>query len=438
MTALSPLVIKFGGAALADGGGVGKVCDVIEGAGERVIVVVSAHKGVTALLEECAKKAAGGSLDTDEVRVRHRGLLRELGLNPEFLDRHLFELRQILVGIRHKGVLLAGELDFVLSFGERLSARVVAAVLQGRGKEATPVDAYDLGLTTDSCYGKARPLPGVAASLRESLAGIPGVPVVTGFLAKDGGGNLTTLGRNGSDLTAALVAAAVGAQRLVFFKSVKGIMSADPRVVKGTHLLEELSLMEAAELAFHGADVLHPRALEPLLHSRQQGCEISVEVRDIGRPEVCGTRIGGVGRGTNVVGVTGCSRLEGLRVKSGAGGGLGALFALMHAHHVLPRVLSTSAEGVCVWAPEGAGLDGVGLELREQAQVLAPVASVAVVGGGAKAGAEAQRLLAQAGLDVSFAALGDDRASGVFLFEPGQGARAMAVVHRGLFAKVGV
>ncbi|MCB9914951.1 MAG: aspartate kinase [Planctomycetes bacterium] len=351
-------VLKFGGAALADGKAVRRVCELVAAEPTAPVVVVSAHDGVTEQLEACARAAAAGRLDTDALRIRHRGLLRELELDPELVNRHFYELRQVLVAVRHKRVLLAEELDFVLSFGERLSARVVAAALRRRGLAATPVDAYDLGLTTDSCYGRARPLPGVEASLRESLRGIPGVPVVTGFLAKDGRGNLTTLGRNGSDLTASLLAHAVGAERLVFYKSVAGILSGDPGEVEGARLLAELTLDEAAELAFHGAEVLHPRALEPL-----GTAELVVELRDVARPELAGTRLVGRGVRAAAVAVTGHRDLEGLCVPAGDGSALNALFALLHAHHVLPRVLSTSAHGVRVWAPRGTGLEAVGLEL---------------------------------------------------------------------------
>ncbi len=429
---LPPLVMKFGGAALADGEAVRHACRIILEADRPPIVVVSAHEGVTAQLEQCARLAAAGTLDTDALRIRHRGLLRDVGLDPELLDRHLFELRQVLVGVRHKGVLLAEELDFVLSFGERLSARVVAAALREMGTEATPVDAFDLGLTTDSCYGRAQPLPGVEASLRESLRGIPGIAVVTGFLAKDDRGNLTTMGRNGSDLTAALVAQAVVAERLVYFKDVAGIMSGDPRRVQGTRLLGELSLSEAAELAFHGAGVLHPRALEPL-----RGSSVTVEVRHIARPSEPGTKISGTGVREEVVGVTGFAELEGIEVVSGDGGGLNALFALLHARHIHPRALASSAVGLRVWAPRGAGLEAVRIELSERATALPLAASVVVVGGGSEVGRRAATALARAGLEPRLALLGDEAPSQLFLFEVGAGPAAMQALHEALLSSDG-
>ena len=424
---LPTTVMKFGGAGLSTGPAVRHVCEIIARAEPSPVVVVSAHEGVTAQLETCAREASRGRLDTDALRIRHRGLLAEFGLDPELLDRLFFELRQVLVGIRHKGVLLAEELDLVLSFGERLSARLVAAALRSLDHEATPVDAFDLGLTTDSCHGRARPLPGVEASLRESLRGIPGVPIVTGFLAKDDRGNLTTMGRNGSDLTASLLAKAAGVERVVFYKSVPGILSADPRVVPGARRIEELSLTEAAELALHGAEVLHPRALEPLLPG-----ETEVEVRHIDRPDEVGTCIRGVGVRSRPLAVTGCAQLEGLRVDSSEGGSLKALHALLHAHHVLPRVLSTSAQGVSVWAPRGTGLEAVGLELASRATALEPLASAAIVGGGQDVAQRALAALEREGVQSRFAVLGAERASQLVLVPPGQGAAAMRALHEAL------
>lgn len=426
---LPSTVMKFGGAALAKGADVRHVCEVIVDASSAPLVVVSAHEGVTAQLETCARRAAQGHLDTDALRIRHRGLLADLDLDPELLDRLFFELRRVLVGIRHRGMLLAEELDLVLSFGERFSARVVAAALRSVGAEATPVDAFDLGLTTDSCHGRARPLPGFEASLRESLRGVPGIAVVTGFLAKDGRGNLTTLGRNGSDLTASLLAVAAGAGRLVYFKNVPGILSADPRVVGEAWRVRELSLGQASELALHGAEVLHPRALEPLV-----GGSLEVEVRDIGRPDQVGTRVRGTGPSTGPVAVTGYPLLEGLRIQPGDGGSLQSLSALLHAHHVLPRVLSTSSQGVCVWAPGGGGLEAVAAELASRATPLEPAASAVLVGADPEVASEIFATLSAEGIRPDFAAFDARRASQLILVQPQRWADALRAMHGALLA----
>jgi len=282
-------VQKFGGAALADGAGVERACHLVAASRERrgtgPVVVVSAHSGVTDRLEELARAAAGGSYSLDRVRIRHRSLLAELGLASDLLDRYWRELASLLGGVQDRRRVEAAELDLVLSYGERLSARIVARVLARLGIPATPVDAWDLGLLTDSRHGSARPLEGIADSIRDALAQVPGVAVVTGFLAKDRRGNLTTLGRDGSDLTAALIAEALGACELQYWKTVPGILSADPEVIAGAHLLEAVTPLEAAELAFHGAQILHPAAVAPARRAR-----VPIRVADVRAPEAPGTR----------------------------------------------------------------------------------------------------------------------------------------------------
>ena len=279
--------MKFGGAALADGDSVRRACELVAARlEERPAVVVSAHHGVTQLLRAAAQDAAEGSLRGDSLRLKHKALLRQLDLEPELLDAHLRELASVLSLVHSRGALGDAELDYVLSFGERMSARVVAASLRRAGVPATPVDAFDLGLVSCSTHGRARPLPGYAQRVREALEGLTGVPVVTGFLARDERGALTTLGRNGSDLTAALLAEATAARELVFWKSVPGVMSADPRDVPDAFCLERLSFDDARRLALCGADVLHPEALAP---ARRSGA--TVRVLDVGAPDAPGTRL---------------------------------------------------------------------------------------------------------------------------------------------------
>ena len=279
--------MKFGGAALMDGPAVERACGIVRDlGGERPVIVVSAHQGVTSLLDAVAKAAATGEVDRDRVRIRHRSLLRELGLDSELLDRYFAELASILRGIAGRRSLPPEERDLVLSYGERMSARIVAHALKSMGVAATPVDAYDLGLLSDSNHGAARPLLESRERVRAALAEVPGIPVVTGFLAKDRHGNLTTLGRNGSDLSAALVAEAIGARVLELWKSVEGMMTADPALVPEARVVERMSFEDAVALASQGAEVLHPETLEPALRAG-----FAVRILDVRRPRGPGTAL---------------------------------------------------------------------------------------------------------------------------------------------------
>ncbi|MEQ1893364.1 MAG: aspartate kinase, partial [Planctomycetota bacterium] len=253
-------VMKFGGASLRDGPAIERSLSVVERAARsgRVLLVVSAQEGVTARLARAAEAAVAGDLAPwDALRVRHRSTLAQLGLASDLLDRHLFELRAILEELKSQARLDRRMKDYVLSFGERMSARVVAAVLRRFGQSAAPLDAYDLGLTTASREGEGALLAPPTAALRAQLESVPGIPVVTGFLANDPSGHLTTLGPNGSDLTAVWFGEAVGAEEVVLWKMVEGFMTADPDVVPEARRIPVLGRDEAVEFAAHGAEVLH-------------------------------------------------------------------------------------------------------------------------------------------------------------------------------------
>jgi aspartate kinase len=280
-------VMKFGGAALRDGNAVRQAARIVlQQGGNRPLVVVSAHEGVTALLERAFDEALLGRLEWDPIRIRHRTLLRQLELTGDFLDRYLFELRAILESIREGGVPERQVRDFVLSFGERMSARVFAAVLRRGGHSATPLDAYDLGLVTAGGLLSQPAHP--RSPVGESLRCVPGIPVVTGFLALDGSGNLTTLGPNGSDLSAVWFGEAAGADEIQLWKNVPGVMTADPKLVPYARRIPALGWAEAAELTAHGSEVVHPGALEL---ARRAG--LPLRVLDVERPTEEGTRIEG-------------------------------------------------------------------------------------------------------------------------------------------------
>jgi aspartate kinase len=309
-------VMKFGGAALRDGPAIECSARLVEHAGRsgRVLVVVSAQEGVTRALERAAEAAAadapwaqgarGAHPDApddpgtmrelspwDGLRVRHRTTLAQLGLPADLLDRHLFELRAILEALRAGGRSPNGApdrrmRDYVLSFGERMSARIFAAVLRAHGVSSAPLDAYDLGLTTVSREGEGALLLAPSPALRAQLEAVPGIPVVTGFLALDAQGHLTTLGPNGSDLTAVWFGEAVGADEVVLWKSVEGFMTADPDVVPEARCIPALGRHEAVEFAIQGADILHAGALEP---AERGG--IVVRVADVRAPDAAGSRI---------------------------------------------------------------------------------------------------------------------------------------------------
>jgi bifunctional aspartokinase / homoserine dehydrogenase 1 len=263
-------------------------------------VVVSAMSKVTDLLLETLRRAESGDqegvkADLRKLRGRHIETCREL-LPPDRQEAVLAGIESIISEFERiaGGVLLLGErpprsVDEAIAVGERLSALMIADYLESKGTPAAAVNAYDV-IVTDAVFGNATPLmEETERKCREKLLpllerGI--LPVVTGFNGATADGRPTTLGRGGSDFSASILASALDAAELWIWTDVDGIMSADPRLVPDCMILPEVTYREAAELAYNGAKVLHPRTLAPLMHK-----QIPVWSKNSFAPEKPGTKI---------------------------------------------------------------------------------------------------------------------------------------------------
>jgi aspartokinase/homoserine dehydrogenase 1 len=295
-------VHKFGGASLADSAAVRHAVAIIRRhRHEPTVVVVSAMAGTTDALLGVARQAGAGESRTvaslvDGLRSRHAEVARALlpaGRARADLLAYVgdvfAELEALAEGLRLLRELTPRTTDYLVSRGERLSARLVTAALEAEGTRASYVDALDL-VHTDGAFGQAAPdfartNRSVQRTLLPLLArGI--VPVVPGFIGAAPDGEVATLGRGGSDLTATLLARALGASRVSLWKDVPGLLTADPRVVPDARVIPQLHAREAAELAYYGARVLHPRALIPVA-----GRRIPVYVRPFGDPDASGTEV---------------------------------------------------------------------------------------------------------------------------------------------------
>lgn len=282
------LVHKFGGTSVGGAGRLAGVADILirqhdrsskdEGAAGTV-VVVSAMSGVTDQLIAGGWAAAEGrDRDFREIKA---GLLQRhleaaealLGSGPQrleisgMIEDRLHELERLYRSIAILGEFTPRVSDAVSSIGEMLSANLLAAALRERGVRAQAISAVDL-IVTDSHFGQARPLlDQTAQRLAERIPqlverGI--IPVITGYLGANEAGVTTTLGRGGSDYSAAILGAGLSAQEVWIWSDVNGILTADPNLVAEAYTLSELSYTEAAELAYYGADVLHPKTIRPL------------------------------------------------------------------------------------------------------------------------------------------------------------------------------
>ncbi len=275
------IVMKFGGSSVADGDKMRRVGTIVRRfskEGHQIVVVTSAMQGVTDSLSEMAKKASMGHKDSvrefmDALTARHRkaaeaAIMDEkvLAHTMELVLARAEELKNIILGIAHIGELTARSKDFVLGYGERLSTPILHGVIDDLGMKSRAFTGGEAGIVTDDRYGDAAPLMNVTTlQVRQTLGPVVEegtVPVVSGFIASTQDGVQTTLGRGGSDYTASIIAAAIKADEVWVWKDVDGLMTANPKFVKGAKTIDSISFAEAMELAHFGAEVVHPRALE--------------------------------------------------------------------------------------------------------------------------------------------------------------------------------
>jgi len=263
-------------------------------------VVVSALSGVTEELIQFMSQLR----KEDEIEAFIKGMEdKDIALLAESVDNDtikkeacakikdkLVRLERALYGFVYLEELTPRTKDIIQSLGERLSVVLVAATLQDMGVKAVPIDADDLGIITDGLYGGASAILDATAKnicprLRQ-MFDRGETPVVTGFFGRTVDGHVTIFGRNGSDYSAAVVANALNADALEIWKDVDGFMSVDPKIVKEAVPIDSLSYDEAAELSYFGAQVLHPRTVEP---ARMKN--ITIYVKNVFRPELRGTAI---------------------------------------------------------------------------------------------------------------------------------------------------
>jgi aspartate kinase len=296
------IVMKFGGTSIAHAPEIRQVGQITRRfAGRRPVIVVSAMAGVTDDLIRLAHQAVGGaprevSRRLDRLQERHREVVRRLKVGDGErgrLDRELQALFTELEGVCH-GVLLLRELsqrslDLISSFGERFCAHVVAAHLRQIGLKAQFVDARD-HIVTDESHGAA--IVDFDATQRNLRRGLQPairsgtIPVVTGFIGRTREGVTTTLGRSGSDYTASILGFCLRSREVWIWKEVDGVCTADPNIVPTARMVRRISYQEAAEMAHFGAEVIHPKTMQPV---RRGG--IPIRIKNTFRPDGPGTLI---------------------------------------------------------------------------------------------------------------------------------------------------
>ncbi len=294
------VVMKFGGTSVEDPAAIGRTAAIVAGRvaqGKSPIVVVSAMAKVTDQLLRAAAAASEGDRTgalaiSSRLRARHRDTASSLVNNAgdcaallTTIDEKFDALDEVLRGLSVIRELTPRISDLIVSYGERLSSRIVTAAFRERAIDAAHVDAREV-IVTDSEFQKAAPLDDLIEKRAQEkllpLTRVGQVPVMGGFIASNEAGLTTTLGRGGSDYTGALVGGAVDAEAIEIWTDVDGILTADPRVCPEALRVKVISFEEAAELAYFGAKVLHPATILPavkknipvyVLNSRNAACE---------------------------------------------------------------------------------------------------------------------------------------------------------------------
>lgn len=290
--------MKFGGSSVKDAGRIRTVLEIVrQNPGSHI--VCSAMKGVTDQLIGLARCAETGderfARDLDDLRTRHFETYKELlGVQPgpnnaAPLFKMFDELKELL-----QGVLLIHEcsprsMDLVMSFGERMSNWIIAEFFKASGIPSVYIDARQ-AVRTDDSHGAAvldekATYPAIRDLFRREVVK-KNVAVITGFIASTAEGITTTLGRNGSDYSASIFGAALGAEAIEIWTDVDGVLEADPRVVEGASVIPDLSIEEAMEMSYFGAEVLHPSSILPAIETK-----IPIWIKNTYNPQARGTRI---------------------------------------------------------------------------------------------------------------------------------------------------
>ena len=292
------LILKFGSSSVGSQQGIEQIIGILKNKtqeGNVPAVIVSAFSGVTYALKNLAKKAASGGVYTDlldDIKSRHTGCIdfflkasdRKNALKE--IENIITQLSQVLDGITLLGETSLRSMDLVMSFGERLSAALFAVIFSKNGIDAEYLDARDI-IITDAGFGRAQILrKETDEKIKKYFKSAKKLQVVTGYIGSTAEGYTTTLGRDGSDLTASVFAAVLGAKKLEIYTDVDGIHTADPAYVKDSLCINEISYTEAMEISHFGARILFPPAIKPALEKGVQVC-----IRNTFNPSCEGTII---------------------------------------------------------------------------------------------------------------------------------------------------
>ncbi|MBI2678424.1 MAG: lysine-sensitive aspartokinase 3 [Candidatus Koribacter versatilis] len=379
------IVMKFGGTSVEDAAAITRAMKIVEPRlGEKPVVVVSAMAKVTDQLVACANSAGTGDREaalgiSRRLRERHYSAAGELlgtGVFTQFhseLEAEFDALDELIRGISAVGELTPRTIDNVLSFGERISSRLVNAAFSARGMDTSLVDSRQC-IITDDRHTRATPLfDDIHDALKDTVQPLlehGRVPVMGGFIGATKEGVPTTIGRGGSDFSAAIVGAGLNASRIEIWTDVDGMKTTDPNLCPGAHRIKVISFDEAAELAYFGAKVLHPATLLPAVQKN-----IPVLILNSRNPKNEGTRIAARAPECKNVfkAIAAKKRITIVDVVAtrmlGAHGFLKAIFDIFDRHRCAVDVVSTSEVSVSLTVDSNEAIPAIAADLGKLADV---------------------------------------------------------------------
>ncbi len=411
---MGTLVMKFGGTSVGSAPAIRGAAEIVRKARAhwpRIVVVASAMSGVTDALLQGAHTAANGDRSTfralaQELRARHFAALEELVPQPEqaavaraTIEVYVNEFESLCHAVNVLGEASPRALDAISSLGERMSIQLIAAYLKSIGVAAEPVESSDL-VVTDEHFQAANPIAELTRSKTQSrlqpLLDKGSVPIVTGFIGATPAGAITTLGRGGSDFSAAILGVALDAAEVWIWTDVDGVMTTDPRIDPAARTLPELTYREISELAYYGAKVLHPKTIRPVV---ERG--IGLWIKNTFNPQHPGTQIvrdngylnGGAKAVTVIRGQT-MLTVEGRGMLGVPGGAARTFSAVARTHTSVSLITQASSEqSICFTVPAaltGSVMAAVREEFRHELEdrdidaisALENVVIVTVVGAG--------------------------------------------------------
>jgi len=449
------IVMKFGGTSVQDSTAIRRVASIVATRlAEQPLAVVSAMGGVTDKLVQTAEVAARGELSQalellQAIRARHILAASEILVQAEAnryaeeLDARLGEATALATAIAAQGALTPAQHSHMLSFGELISSQLVAAAFNALGVPAAYADSRAL-IITDAHHPAATPQPGpTRARLLEAIPPLLSknlVPVLGGFIAGSESGQITTLGRGGSDYSAAIIGAALNASRIEIWTDVSGILTTDPRICSKAQRIAEIGFHEATELACFGAKVLHPATLLPAIEH-----DIPVAVLNSHKPNEDGTIIRATAaqgpapfraialkRNISIFNVRAPRHVGSLRF-------LDDLFSLLRWHHLPSEIVAISGATASVAIEGSRDLGRLTTELTSLGEVefQPDMAIICLVGedirGRVGIASSVFGIMATAGINIRMIAQGSSEISVSFVVEEKDAVKSVQELHRHLF-----